>query len=77
VAAHRHPLRARLLVNLNENLSVLGAMFDGDQAGPGPGDAQQRNRYGVNFRINDPIRQRVSRFLKDKGEDGRTLVVEG
>jgi porin len=29
---------ARLLVNINQNLSVLGAVFDGDQAGPGPGD---------------------------------------
>src|SRR5689334_11589265 len=45
---------ARLLVNVNQNLSVLGAVFDGDQAGPGPGDPQQRNRYGLNFRVNDP-----------------------
>jgi porin len=45
---------ARLLVNVTEQLSVLGGVFDGDQAGPGPGDAQERNRYGVNFRINDP-----------------------
>lgn len=44
----------RLLVNVNQNLSVLGAVFDGDQAGPGPGDPQQRNRYGLNFRVNDP-----------------------
>ena len=35
-------------------LSVLGGIFDGDQAGPGPGDPQERNRYGVNFRVNDP-----------------------
>jgi porin len=45
---------ARLLVNVNQNFSVLGAVFDGDQAGPGPGDPQQRNRYGLNFRVNDP-----------------------
>lgn len=45
---------ARLLVNVTEQLSVLGGIFDGDQAGPGPGDPQQRNRYGVNFRVNDP-----------------------
>jgi porin len=45
---------ARLLVNVSDQLSVLGAIFDGDQAGPGPGDPQQRNRYGVNFRVNDP-----------------------
>ena len=47
-------LGARLLVNVNEKLTVLGAVFDGNQAGPGPDDPQQRDRYGVNFRINDP-----------------------
>jgi porin len=47
-------LGARLLVNVNENLTALGAIFDGNQAGPGPDDPQQRDRYGVNFRINDP-----------------------
>ncbi|MET4279690.1 carbohydrate-selective porin OprB [Bradyrhizobium sp. F1.2.2] len=47
-------LGARLLVNVNDQLSLLGAIFDGDQAGPGPGDPQERNRYGLNFRINDP-----------------------
>src|SRR5438067_13255456 len=47
-------LGARLLVNVNDNLTVLGATFDGNQAGPGPDDPQQRDRYGVNFRINDP-----------------------
>jgi porin len=45
---------ARLLVNVTDQLSVLGGIFDGDQAGSGPGDPQERNRYGVNFRINDP-----------------------
>lgn len=45
---------ARLLVNVTDRLSVLVGIFDGDQAGPGPGDPQERNRYGVNFRVNDP-----------------------
>ena len=45
---------ARVLVNVTEQLSVLGGIFDGDQAGPGPDDPQLRNRYGVNFRVNDP-----------------------
>src|SRR5437868_14936443 len=47
-------LGARLLVNVNENLTVLGAVFAGNQSGPGPNDPHQRDRYGVNFRINDP-----------------------
>jgi len=33
----------------------LGGIFDGDQAAPGPHDPQLRNRYGVNFRVNDPL----------------------
>lgn len=47
-------LGARLAVNLSESVSVLGAVFDGDAAGPGTDDPQRRNRYGTNFRINDP-----------------------
>jgi porin len=45
---------ARLSAKLNDNVTLLGAVFDGDSAGPGPGDPQQRNRYGLNFRVNDP-----------------------
>lgn len=47
-------LGARLAVNISESLSILGAVFNGDAAGPGADDPQQRNRYGVNFRVNDP-----------------------
>jgi len=44
----------RLKLDPNKNISVLLAMFNGDPAGPGPGDEQLRNRYGVNFRVTDP-----------------------
>ena len=44
----------RLKFDPNQNLSVLLAMFNGDPAGPGPGDEQLRNRYGLNFRVTDP-----------------------
>lgn len=47
-------LGARLSLNLGEDWSLQTAVFDGDAAGPGVGDPQQRNRYGLNFRINDP-----------------------
>ena len=47
-------LGARLRVNVNDNLTLVGAVFDGDAAGPGPGDPQLRNNNGLNFRINDP-----------------------
>jgi porin len=45
---------ARLRADVFDNLSLLGAVFNGDAAGPGPQDPQLRNRYGVNFRVNDP-----------------------
>ena len=47
-------LGARLRVNVTDNLTVLGAVFNGDPAGPGLDDPQLRNRTGTNFRINDP-----------------------
>jgi porin len=45
---------ARLRADITDSLTLLGAMFNGDSAGPGADDPQLRNRYGVNFRINDP-----------------------
>lgn len=45
---------ARLRADVTDNLTVIGAVFDGNAAGPGPGDPQLRDRYGVNFRVNDP-----------------------
>jgi porin len=34
--------------------SLMFAVFNGDPAGPGEGDEQLRNRYGLNFRLRDP-----------------------
>src|ERR1700733_7106244 len=45
---------ARLSAKLNDNFTLLGAILGGDSAGPGIGDPQQRNRYGLNFRVSDP-----------------------
>ena len=45
---------ARVKVDPNEHISVLAAVFNGDPAGPGEGDPQLRNKYGVNFRLKDP-----------------------
>ena len=44
----------RLKVDPIKNVSLLLAVLNGDPAGPGPGDEQLRNRYGLNFRVNDP-----------------------
>lgn len=47
-------LGTRLRADLTDNFTLIGAVFDGDAAGPGTNDPQLRDRYGVNFRINDP-----------------------
>jgi porin len=44
----------RLRAKVTDEITMLAAIFDGDAAGPGPGDPQTRNRYGLNFRVNDP-----------------------
>jgi porin len=44
----------RLKVDPVKNVSLLLAVLNGDPAGPGPGDEQLRNRYGLNFRVSDP-----------------------
>ena len=45
---------ARIKIDPTENVSILAAVFDGLPAGPGPGDPQARDRYGVTFRTSDP-----------------------
>ena len=46
---------ARLKINPNEQVSLLFAIYNGDPSGAGFGDnAESRNRYGLNFRVNDP-----------------------
>lgn len=44
----------RLKVDPTKDISLLLAVLNGDPAGPGPGDEQLRNRYGLNFRVQDP-----------------------
>lgn len=47
-------LGARARADVSDNLTLLGAIYDGNAAGPGAGDPQLRNRYGLNFRLTDP-----------------------
>jgi porin len=44
----------RLKFEPNKDASFLVAVLNGDPAGPGPGDEQMRNMYGLNFRVKDP-----------------------
>ncbi|HLH92176.1 MAG TPA: carbohydrate porin [Xanthobacteraceae bacterium] len=45
---------ARLKAEIDRHITVLAAIFDGNAAGPGADDPQLRDRYGLNFRVNDP-----------------------
>jgi porin len=45
-------VRARL--KLSEEVTLVGAVFNGDPAGTGSGDPQVRDRFGTAFRLIDP-----------------------
>ena len=64
-------VRAKL--DPDKNTSLLLGLFNGDPAGPGPGDPEERNRHGLNFRVQDPalIMGEVQyRYNQDKGAPG-------
>ena len=44
----------RIKAILNDNITFLAGVFDGNAAGPGTDDPESRDRYGINFRVNDP-----------------------
>jgi len=44
----------RLKYEPNKQTSFLLALFNGDPSGPGFEDPQVKNRYGLNFRVQDP-----------------------
>ena len=44
----------RLRIDPTKETSFLLAVFNGDPAGPGLGDPELRDRYGLNFRLRDP-----------------------
>jgi porin len=47
-------LGVRVKFDPDKNVSLLASVLNGDPAGPGRGDPQTRNRYGLNFRLQDP-----------------------
>lgn len=63
----------RLRADLNPDFSLLVGVFDGNAAGPGTNDPQLRDRYGLNFRVNDPpLVLAEAQFLwnAEKGDPG-------
>jgi porin len=63
----------RVKVNPTKDVSLLAALFNGDPAGPGPGEAEEKNRHGLNFRLRDPaflIGEAQYRYNQDKRATG-------
>src|SRR5215471_7673706 len=46
--------RLRFDLGPKKDTTLLLAIFNGDPAGPCPGDPDTCNRYGLNFRVHDP-----------------------
>lgn len=67
----------RLKVDPSKDVSLLVAMLNGDPAGPGPGDPELRNRYGLNFRVRDPaFFIGEVQFRRNQGKQDRGLATE-
>jgi porin len=63
----------RLKFEPNKQLTFLAALFNGDPSGPGPEDPQIKNRYGLNFRVQDPpllMGEAQYRYNQDKDAKG-------
>jgi porin len=63
----------RLKYEPNKQWTFLLALFNGDPSGPGPDDAQVKNRYGLNFRVQDPpllIGEAQYRYNQEKEAKG-------
>lgn len=66
----------RLKVEPRPDTTLLLGVFNGDPAGPGPADEEQRrNHHGLNFRINDPpFVIGEAQFRRNAGADDRGLA---
>ena len=64
----------RVKWNVNKNLTLLTAIFDGNPAGPGPGDPQHLDPYGVNFRVVDrPLVMAEAQYSYNGEKDAQGL----
>lgn len=65
----------RLKLDPTPDSSLLFAVFNGDPAGPGPGDEQLRNRHGLNFRTSDSALLMIEGQLRaNQGKDDAGLA---
>jgi porin len=63
----------RVRADVSDNLSLIAGVFDGNMAGPGTNDPQLRDRYGLNFRVNDPplvLGEVQLQWHNEKGDPG-------
>jgi porin len=58
-------------------LTLRAAVFDGDPAGPGPGDPVQRDPHGLAFRVRDPPFVIADAVLSRGGSAGGNSTQEG
>ncbi len=66
---------ARLRVEPDKRTVFMFAVFNGDPAGPCPGDPDTCNRYGTNFRVHDPaLMISELQFKTNHGKDDTGLA---
>ncbi len=66
---------ARIKYELPKDASLLLAIFNGDPAGPCPGDPDTCNRYGLSFRASDPaFMMGELQFRRNRGKDDTGLA---
>jgi porin len=58
-----------------KDVTLQFAVYNGDPAGPGQGDEQLRNRYGLNFRVQDPpFVMAEAQFRTNQGKEDTGLA---
>ncbi len=66
---------ARLKLEPNKDMTFLFAVFNGDPAGPGTGDPDTRNRYGLSFRVQDsPLLISEAQFRSNQAKEDHGLA---
>jgi porin len=76
-----YPLSAmgfRARYDATDQLALVAAIYDGDPAGPGTNDPQQRNAFGLNFRLRDRplLMQEIQyKYSQDKSAAGLPGIV--
>src|SRR5215213_3403767 len=66
----------RLKVDPTPQTTFLLSVLNGDPAGPGLNDPELRNRYGLNFRVNDPPYV-ITEFQYRYNQDPKTAALAG